>query len=224
MPGHLGALVDVRAQLRGAAREPPDHGVVAHDPARGVEHAAEDGEARAVGDVQRRDEFLALLGVDQLAVHPVELGRRHVHAEGLQGRVAVGQVEVPAVVEHQVEVQLFGEQRPEVEGLLVERDVLLGALVGAHDGRVAAGRAAADEFFLDDGHVRDAVAARQEIGRGQPVQPAADDHGVVAGLEGGRFPQPVEFEKHGLTLRVSVVYWDMEMVGAGKSMKLLFRN
>jgi hypothetical protein len=36
------------------------------------------------------------------------------------------------------------------------------------------------------------------------VQPAADYHGVVAGLQGGRFPQPVEMEKHGLTLHVSV--------------------
>jgi hypothetical protein len=68
------------------------------------------------------------------------------------------------------------------------------------------------------------VAARQEIGRGQTVQAAADDHGIVAGFEGGFFPQPVEFEKHGLTLRFSVVYWVIGILEVVKSMKYLFRK
>lgn len=69
--------------------------------------------------VQGRHELLALPGVDQAAVDPVELGGGHVHAEGLHGRVAVGQVEVAAVVEHQIEVQLPGEDRPQIESFFI---------------------------------------------------------------------------------------------------------
>jgi hypothetical protein len=37
------------------------------------------------------------------------------------------------------------------------------------------------------------------------VQAAADDHGIVTGFEWGLFPKPIEFQKHRLTLRCSVI-------------------
>jgi hypothetical protein len=199
--GGFGLLVDVHAVLGAAFGQPPDHGVVAHDAAGGVEHGAMDGKGDILGDVQRRHQFLGFLGVDEVALHAVELGGGDGHAGRLHGRFAVHQVEVAAVVEHQVEVQLLGQHRPQVQRLLIERHVVLGALVGPHDGRVAPGAAESDVALFNDGHIRDAVLLGQVIGRGQTVKAAADDHRIVAGLQSGFVaPQGLGFPEHTLSL------------------------
>ncbi len=192
--------MDVGAAFGRALGQPPDHCVVADDAAGGMIHPAEDGVPGPVGDVQGRDQFLALLGIEELALDAVELGRGHVEAHGLEGGFAVGQVEVAAVVEHQVEVEFPGQDRPEVEGLLVERDVLLGPLVGPDDGGVPSRAAETDVVLLDDGHVGDAVVPGQEIGGGQPVQSAADDDRIVCGFHGRPGPESLRFSEHGMSL------------------------
>jgi hypothetical protein len=148
--GGFGVLVDVDAVLGAALGQPPDHGVVAHDAAGGVVHGPVDGKGDILGDVQGRHQFLGLLGVDEVAFHAVKLGGGDGHAGRLHGRFAVHQVQVAAVVEHQVEIQLLGEHRPQVQRLFVQRNVVLGALVGPHDGGVSAGAAEADVALLNN--------------------------------------------------------------------------
>ena len=61
-------------------------------------------------------------------------------------------------------------------------------IVGAHDGRVAAGVAAADPAALEHGHVGDAVILCQVIRGGEAMPAAADDDDVVARLGRGVAP------------------------------------
>jgi hypothetical protein len=107
--GGFGLLMDLHAMLGGAFGQTPDHGVMANDAAGGVEHGAVDGEGDILGDVQRRHQLLGFLGVDEVTLHAVKLGGGDGHAGRFHGRFAVHQVQVAAVVEHQVEVQLFGQ-------------------------------------------------------------------------------------------------------------------
>jgi hypothetical protein len=174
---------------------------MAHDAAGGVEHGPMDGKGDILGDVQRRHQFLGFLGVDEVALHAVELGGGDGHAGRLHGRFAVHQVEVAAVVEHQVEVQLFGQHRPQVQGFLIERHIILRALVGPNDRRVAPGAAESDVALFNDGHIRDTVLLGQVISRGQTVKATADDHRIVAGLQSGFVaPQGLGFPEHTLSL------------------------
>jgi hypothetical protein len=92
---------------------------MANDAAGGVVHGAVDGEGDILGDVQRRHQRLGLLGVDQVALHAVKLGRGDGHAGRFHGRFAVHQVQIAAVVEHQVEVEITGQDRPQVQRLFV---------------------------------------------------------------------------------------------------------
>jgi hypothetical protein len=128
-----------------------------------------------------------------MAFDAVKLRGANIHARGVHGRLAVHQVQVAAVVEHQVVVQLAGQNGPEIKGLLVKRHIFLGALVGAHDGGVPAGPAESDKILLQYGHVVHALLFGEVIGGGQAVQPAADDHRVIAGFETG-LPTPKGFE------------------------------
>src|SRR2546423_7490952 len=65
--------------------------------------------------------------------------------------------------------------------MVVECGALIGQVVGADDGGVAAGVAAADPAFFEHRDVGEAVLAGEVVGRSQPVPPAADDQGVIGG-------------------------------------------
>src|ERR1700682_238272 len=72
--------------------------------------------------------------------------------------------------------------------MVVERGALIEQVVGADDGGVAAGVAAADPAFFEHCDVGEAVLAREVVGRSQPVTAAADDEGVIGGLGLGTAP------------------------------------
>src|SRR5262249_26567886 len=67
-----------------------------------------------------------------------------------------------------------------LEGMLVEMGALVPEVVGAHDGRVAPGIAAAEPALLDHRHIGDAMLLGEVIGRRQAMAAAADDDDVVA--------------------------------------------
>ena len=85
---------------------------MADDTARGVIHPAEDGIAKTVGYIQGRDQFFAHFGIHHLTFDAVELCGRYLHAKRFQGGFAMGQVQVSAVIEHQVKIELSGQHRP----------------------------------------------------------------------------------------------------------------
>ena len=66
--------------------------------------------------------------------------------------------------------------------MVVKRRAFLEQVVGADDGGVTAGVAAADPALLEHGDVGQAVLLGEVVGRAQAVAAAADDDGVVAGL------------------------------------------
>ncbi len=136
-----------------------------------------------IGDVRRdikgRNHFLALFGIDQMAFHSVKLRGGHIHARRIHGGLAMHQVQVAAIEKHQIIIEFFRENGPEIEGFLVKGDILLGALVGPHDGRIAPGSAESQIAFFNDGHILDTVIPRQKIGCGQSMQAAPDDNRII---------------------------------------------
>jgi len=101
---------------------------------------------------------------------------------------SVCQGEMPARGIKQVQVKVGGEVLPQAHRFVIKLHALGREVVGADDGGVAPGVAAADVTLLDHGDIGDAVVARQVIRGGQPVAARADDHHVVAGFQrpGGR--------------------------------------
>ncbi len=184
----LGLLDQVHAQGVGGAGEAPGHRVVAGHAAAALHGGAHDRVAGALGAVQVGDFLGHLLGVQQLAVHAVEavgadaaLAVAHV----LQG---VAEVVDAALGEHDVVVEVLGQAFPQLHGVLVELRRLVPQVVGADDGGVARGVAAAQPALLHHRDVADAVFLGQVIGRGQAVAAAADDDHVVHRLGRGRAP------------------------------------
>ena len=177
--GDLGVGMDLDAGAVGAARVPPDDGVVADDPAGRVIQRAHDRIRDVVGDVQLRAQPLDFGGVDQLRVDPVQavdLGAvgHHEHRP-----VRMRQRQVAALREQQVEVELGGQPLVHLHALVVEASALRRLVVGAEDRRVATGRAGADVALLEHRDVLDAELPEVVSGR-EAVRAAADDHDVVA--------------------------------------------
>ena len=193
-PLHLAALVDVHSVRGGPLGQPPDHRVVPHDPPRRMVQSGMDRESGTVGDVEPGDQLRALLRVEQLRLHPHEVVRAGRHAEPGHRGLAVPQEQVPAAEEHEVEVELAGEDAPQLQPLVVQPHVLGGALVGSHDGGIAPRPAETDVVRLQDRHVADAVVAREVVGGRETVDAAADDHHVVVALERRGTPEATEPE------------------------------
>lgn len=100
----------------------------------------------------------------------------------------VAEVVDPALGEHHVVVEVLGQALPQLHRVFVEQRGLVPQVVGAHDGGVARGVAAAQPTFLDYRHVADAVFLGQVVGGGQAVPAATDDDHVVDRLRRGRAP------------------------------------
>ena len=188
-PLHLATLVNVHPMGTHTLRQPPHHSVVPDDAPRRMVQPGVDRERGAVRDVQPGNQFPALLRVEHLRpdAHVVVGARRH--PEVVNRSLGVSQVEGPAVEEHEVEIELPGENGPELQPLVVEPHILGGALVGAHDRRVPAGSAEADVAGLEHRDVANAVSGRQVPGGRQAVDAAADDHHLVVALERRPTPQ-----------------------------------
>ena len=90
---------------------------------------------------------------------------------------------VAALFEHDIEVEGGGEVLVELHRPVVEPGSLGRQVVGANDGRISTGTAATDVTLLEHGDVGDSVIACQVIGRGQAMDPTADDDHVVRRLQ-----------------------------------------
>ena len=177
----LGVLVDLDAAPVGRARESPDDGVVADDPARRVVERADD---RVCGSL-RQVELGAELGdprrVDHARVDPEELVDLGALLHRDHRAVRVRERQVPVLREHEVEVELVRQAFVQPDALAVEGRAFGRAVVRADDRRVAARRARADVGLLEDGDVADPVPLREVVGGREPVRAAADDDDLVAG-------------------------------------------
>ncbi|VFT40749.1 Uncharacterised protein [Pseudomonas aeruginosa] len=184
----FGLLDQVHAEGIGGAGEAPGHRVMAGDAAATLDGRAHDRVAGVLAAVQVGNLLRHLLRVQQFAVDAVEavgadpaLAVAHV----LEG---VAEVVDPALGEHHVVVEVLGQALPQLHRVFVEQRGLVPQVVGAHDGGVARGVAAAQPTFLDYRHVADAVFLGQVVGGGQAVPAAADDDHVVDRLRRGRAP------------------------------------
>ena len=105
----------------------------------------------------------------------------------LQG---VAEAHHPPRAEHDVEVEFLAQALPQLEREVIEARRFVAQVVGAHDGGVAAGVAAAQISLFDDRDIGDAVLAGEIVGRCQAVSAAAHDHRVIVRLRGRVAPGP----------------------------------
>ena len=157
--GDLGVRVDLRAARVRAACEAPDDRVVADDAARRVVQRAEHRMHGVVGHLHRRAQRLDLVGPDEPrvdAVEPVDLGAVG-HDE--HRAVRVGEREMTAAAEEDVEVEVLRQPVVELQRRVVEPRALRRLVVRAQDRRVAPGGAGADVVLLEHRDVGDAVLA-----------------------------------------------------------------
>jgi hypothetical protein len=150
----LAVLDDVHAERIGRAGIAPGHRVVAGGAAAPLQGRAHDRVAQALGDVERRAEFLGLFRRQPLVVDAVEAVGVDVALEALHVVHVVGEHHHPAGRIHDVVVQLPGHGLPELEGVLVDGRALVVEIVRPDDGGVAAGVAAAEPALLKHGDVR----------------------------------------------------------------------
>ena len=101
-------------------------------------------------------------------------------------------VQVPAIVEHHIEIEIPDQLRPELQTLIVEPHVSLASLVGPNNGGVPARTAETHVPPFNDRYIAHAVFLCQEIGSSQTMYAAADHDRVVAGSEWGPLPQALE--------------------------------
>ena len=69
----------------------------------------------------------------------------------------MGEVDDAALADHQVEVELLAQTLVEVQGFVVDGGAFVPEVVGADDGRVAAGIAATDPALFQDRDVGNTV-------------------------------------------------------------------
>ena len=154
----------------------PVDGVVADGAAGRVVERAEDRIPGVLAHVHERDQPGDLVRADHLGVDPLQLVDLGPPPHGPQGRVVVGQRQVPPLGEHDVEVQLRRQLLVELHRAVVERDAFGCQVVRPHDGGVAARSTAPDVALVDHRHVGDAPPRGQVVRGGEPVHARADDH------------------------------------------------
>jgi hypothetical protein len=90
--------------------------------------------------------------------------------------------------EHDVVIEGLREALPHPERVVVEGGALREQVVGADDGGIAAGVAAADPALFEYRDAPHAMLAGEVISRSQPMAAAADDQRVVRRLRLGAAP------------------------------------
>ena len=169
MPEHFRVLMDLDAAAVGAAAVAPGDGIVARNRTGRVIQRAED---RRVPPQVRSiigTDALHSLRADHFAVHPEVLVHFGPPAHGAHRGVGVGQREMAARRVEQVQVEVLRQVLPQPHALVVELHAFGRQIVGADDGRIAAGIAAADVALLEHRDVGDAVIAGQIVGGRQSV-------------------------------------------------------
>ena len=150
---------------------------------------AHDGVADVVVDVQDGAEFLDLLRVQPLGVHAVEFVRAHAPHAFADITQGVGEVHHAALAEQEVVLELLRQDFPELEGVLVDGRALVPEVVGTDDGGVPGHVAAGQPALFEDGDVGHAVVLGQEVGGGQAMPAATNDHCVIGRLRVRVVPQ-----------------------------------
>ena len=153
-----------------------------------LQRGPEDGITDVVLDVERRAEFLGLLGLQPFVVDAVAAVGVDVALEYLDVVHRVREHHHPARRVHHVVIQDLGKVPPHLHGMIVEGRALVEEIVRADDGGVAAGVAAADPALFEHGDVGHPVLLGEVIGGPQAMSAAADDHGVIARLGSGLAP------------------------------------
>ena len=136
-----------------------------------------------------RNRFLYLRRIDDLGVDADKPIRVYATLDVTHVLQAVADVVDATLAEHDVVIQVLAEPLPELHGLLVQQRRLGPKIVGANDGRIAAGIAAADPALLENGHVAHAMHFREVVRRREAVAASADDDRVVVLLRFGAPPR-----------------------------------
>ena len=132
--------------------------------------------------IEKRQHCANLLSIEQLRVDAVEPHGIAAAGEGVALRVGVIEIEDAALADHDIVIELALQPFPQLHRPFIELDVRRQQVIGADDGRVAAGIARADPAFLQNGDVVEAVFFGEIIGRRQTVTAAADNDHVIFGL------------------------------------------
>ena len=177
--GNFAVLDDVDAKLRSGAGKTPSDGVVARDAsgllARGAEHRV----ARRFRGVEDGDAFAHLLGVEHFGVDAVDDVGADAALDIAHILQAMAEVVDAALREQHVVIELGAEIFPELERVVVEQRGFGPKVIGADDGGVATGVAAAQIALFEHGDVAHSVLFGEIVGSGETVAAAADDDGVV---------------------------------------------
>ncbi|MNY61258.1 hypothetical protein D3C86_1979200 [compost metagenome] len=80
---------------------------------------------------------------------------------------------------HDVVIEILAQAFPKFQGMLVNIHALFIEIIGADDGGVAAGIAAAEPAFFHNGDIGNAVFLGKVIGRSEPMPAAADDDDII---------------------------------------------
>ena len=105
-----------------------------------------------------------------------------------QFRIGLHDIDHPALVVHEVEIQLVGQPLIERHRFHVERNALVAQVVGADGNGVASDIAAAEPASLQDGNLLLPVIPGQVIGGGQPMSTGPDDQRII--VAGQRMTAP----------------------------------
>ena len=178
--GHFGLLVDLDPAPGRAHRVAPGHRVMARDGAGFVVEGAEDRETRAAVEVERRAEPRQLVPVHDLGFDPEMLVDLRPPAHGPQRGVVMGERQVAALGIEDVETELVREVAKQADRLVVEPHPFRRQVVGADDGGVARGIAAAEPALVEHRDIGDPVVLGEVVGGGESVPAGAHDHHVVA--------------------------------------------
>ena len=186
--GDLAVLDDVDAARRGAARIAPGDRVVARRAAAPLQRRADHRIARVARNVERRAECLGLFRrqpfiVDAVQPVGVDMALQHLDVVDI-----VREHHDAARRIHDVVVEILAEPVPQLHRVVVDAGALVVEIVGADDGGVAAGIAAAEPALLQHRDIGDAVLLGEVIGGGQPMAAGADDDDVVFLARLGRGP------------------------------------
>ena len=186
--GRLAILDDVDAARRSRARIAPGDRVVPRCAASPLQRRADDRIADVASDVQKRAEGLGLFGRQPFVVDPGQAVGVDVTLADLDVMGVVGQHHHAARRIHDVVVELLRQALPKLQRMLIERGRFLPQVVGADDGGVAPGVAAAEPALLEHRDIAEAVLLGEVIGGREPVPAGADDDRVIGRLRLGVAP------------------------------------
>ena len=179
---HRAILDNIDAQSRRRPRIAPGDRIMPRRAAAPLQRRAQHRMPRLWRDAQRRAVFLSLLRRQPFIIDAVQPVGMNMPLETLHIMHIMRQHHHAALGIHGVVIQLLAQPIPQLDRVIVQMRAFVIEIVGADDGGVAPGIAAADPAFLQDRDVGDPVFFRQIIGRAQPMPAAAYDDRVISGF------------------------------------------